>query len=254
VSWGGIRAAAVGVAAGALVQLVVMARVAFSKVAPYKPLLRIRHPGLRAFAGMAVPTMAYLVVAYLSVAAERIFASGFGAGALSTLSYAIRLFILPAAIVVGSIATVLHTEFSVLASRGEMHELGESFRRGVDLTVLILTPVLIGAIVFSRAIVTAAYGYGKFSNENVETTAATFAAYSLGIIPFALGTLCQRLFYALRIPRMLLIIECANLVVYLIAAPVLGQLFSLPGLALARSCSFLFVGSLSFAVALRKLT
>jgi len=254
VSWGGIRGAAVGVAAGALVQLAVMSWVAFSKAVPYKAQLRLRHPGLGAFAGMAAPTVAYLAVAYASVVAERIFASGFNAGALSTLSYAMRLFVLPASIVAGSIATVLHTEFSVLASRGEMQELSETFRRGVDLAVLALIPVSIGALVFSRAVVALAYGYGKFSSENVETTAATFAAYSLGIIPLAVGAICQRLFYALRVPRMLLLIEGANLVFYLIAAPVLGRLFSLPGLALARSCSFLLIGSLSFAVALRKLS
>lgn len=235
-------------------QLVVMSYAAFSKAVPYKVQLSIRHPGLRAFAGMAAPTMAFLAVAYVSVVAERVFASGFNPGALSTLSYAMRLFVLPAAIVAGSIATVLHPEFSALASRGKMHELGESFRRGVDLTTLVLIPVSIGALVFSRAVVAVAYGYGKFSNENVETTAATFAAYSLGIIPFAIGTLCQRIFYALRIPRMLLIIECVNLAFYLIAAPVLGRSFNLPGLALARSCSFFLVGSVSFAVALRKLT
>ena len=254
VSWGGIRGAAVGVALGAFVQLVVMSCVAFPKAMPYKVQLNVRHPGLRAFAGMAAPTMAYLTVAYVSVVAERVFASGFSAGALSTLSYAMRLFVLPASIVAGSMATALHTEFSALANRGQMHELGESFRRGTDLTMLVLIPISVGALVFSRTIVAVAYGYGKFSNENVETTAATFAAYSLGIIPFALGTLCQRLFYALRIPRMLLIIECTNVLVYLIAAAVLGRLFSLPGLALARSCSFLLIGSLSFAVALQRLT
>src|SRR5439155_8894553 len=137
------------------------------------------HPGVKAFAGMAAPTIAYLVVAYLSLTAERVFASGFSPGALSMLSYAMRLFVLPASIVAGSIATVLHTEFSVFASRGEMDQLGVSFRRGVDLAILVLIPVSIGALVFSRTIVAAAYGYGKFSGENVGTTAATFAAYSL---------------------------------------------------------------------------
>src|SRR2546425_8870671 len=110
-----------------------------------------------------------------------------------------------------------------------MHRLSQSFRRGVDLTLLILIPVLIGALVFSHTIVALAYGYGKFSGEDIGTTAATFAAYSFGIIPLALGTLCQRLFYAFRMPLMLLIIECAGLIVYLMTAPVLRRMFSLPG-------------------------
>lgn len=251
--WGGIRGAAIGVAAGAVVQFAVMAWIAFSKTVRYKVRLRVGHPGVRAFAGMAAPTIAYLAVAYLSLTAERIFASGFSPGSLSTLSYAMRLFVLPASIVAGSIATVLHTDFSTFASRGEMHQLGESFRRGVDLAILVLIPVSIGALVFSRTIVAAAYGYGKFSGENVGATAATFAAYSLGIVPLALATLCQRLFYALRIPRMLLIIECVALVVYLFTAPALGRRFNLPGLALARTGSFVLVGSLSLAVALSRL-
>ena len=251
--WGGIQGAALGVAIGALVQFAVMAWMAFSRAVRYKMRLRIGHPGVKAFAGMAAPTIAYLVVAYLSLTAERVFASGFSPGALSMLSYAMRLFVLPASIVAGSIATVLHTEFSVFASRGEMDQLGVSFRRGVDLAILVLIPVSIGALVFSRTIVAAAYGYGKFSGENVGTTAATFAAYSLGIIPLALATLCQRLFYALRMPRMLLIIECAAFAVYLITAPALGRLFSLPGLALARSGSFFLVGGLSLAFAVSSL-
>jgi len=254
VNWGGIRGAALGVAAGALVQLVVMSWMTFSKTVPYKVHLRMGHAGLRRFAGMAAPTIAYLAVAYTSLTAERIFASGFGPGALSTLSYAMRLFVLPAAIVAGSFATVLHTEFSILASRKELHRLSERFRRGVDLTIFMLIPVSIGALVFRHALVALAYGYGKFSGENVGMTASTFAAYSLGILPLALGTLCQRLFYAFRVPRMLLIIECVALVAYLITAPILGRLFGIPGLALARSCSFLIVGGLSLAVALRKLT
>ncbi len=253
VRWGGIRGAAAGVATGALVQFVVMAWMAFSKATPYRLCVRTGHPGVRGFAGMAAPTMAYLAVAYASVTAERVFASGFSPGALSTLSYAMRLFVLPASIVAGSIATVLHTEFSEFASRGEMHELADSFRRGVDLTILVLIPISIGVLVFSRAIVTLAYGHGKFSGENIGTTAATFAAYSIGVIPLALAALCQRLFYSLRIPRMLLIIECAALVVYVFTAPTLGRLFDLPGLALARSGSFFLVGGLSLYVALRRL-
>jgi putative peptidoglycan lipid II flippase len=254
VNWGGICGAAIGVAIGAFVQLLVMAWVAFSKTVPYKVHWNMAHPGLRGFAGMAAPTMAYLAVAYVSLAAERIFASGFSPGALSTLSYAMRLFVLPVAIVAGSFATVLHTEFSLLASRKELHQLSERFGRGVDLTVLMLVPVSLGALVFSHAIVALAYGYGKFSGENVGMTASAFAAYSLGIIPLALGTLCQRLFYALRVPSMLFIIECVALIAYLITAPMLGHRYGIPGLALARSCSFLIFGGLSLSVALRKLT
>ena len=168
---GGIRGAAVAAAAGALVQLAVMAWMAFSKAVPYRPHLRLRHPGLGTFAGMAAPAMLYLGVAYMSLTAERAFASGFNSGAVSTLSYAMRLFTLPASIVAGSIATILHTEFSMLARRGEDHRLSESFRRGFDLTILILIPVSIGALVFSRSIVSVAFGYGKFSDENVATTA-----------------------------------------------------------------------------------
>ena len=253
VNWGGIHGAAIGVAIGAFVQLVVMAWVAFSKTVPYRVHWNMAHAGLRGFAGMAAPTMAYLAVAYVSLAAERIFASGFSPGALSTLSYAMRLFVLPVAFVAGSFATVLHTELSQLAGRNELHQLGERFRRGVDLTIFMLIPVFLGVLVFSHAIVSLAYGYGKFSDENVGMTASAFTAYSLGLIPLALGTLCQRLFYAFRVPRMLLIIECVALVTYLITAPMLGRTFGIPGLALARSCSFLIVGGLSFAVALRKL-
>jgi len=253
VRWGGIRVAAIGVAIGAFVQLAVMAWVTISRTVPYRVHWNMAHAGLRGFAGMAAPTLAYLAVAYLSLTAERIFASGFGPGAVSTLSYAMRLFVLPVAIVAGSFATVLHTELSQLASRGEMRQLSERFRRGVDLTILMLIPVALGALVFSHTIVALAFGYGRFSSENVRMTGLTFAAYSLGIIPLALGTLCQRLFYAFRVPRTLLIIECAALLIYLGTAPMLGGRFGIPGLALARSCSFLIVGALSLAVALRKL-
>lgn len=250
---GGIRGAAVGVALGALAQLAIMSWMAFSKAVPYRPILNLRHPGLRAFAGMALPTMLYLAVAYVSLTVERAYASGFNVGAFSTLSYAMRLFTLPATVVAGSIATILHTEFSLLADRKETHMLGDSFRRGFDLTVLALIPISIGAIVFSHSIVTVVYGYGRFSAGNVSTTAATFAAYSLGILPLGLTVLCQRLFYALRVPGIPLLIECAALAVYLVTAPALGRLFHLPGLALARSGSFLLVGGLSLILALRRL-
>ena len=204
--------ATAGVAAQALVLVVPLWRSGFR----FRPRWGVRGVGLRTASTVALWTFAATAVAATGfIVTSRVLTYAGQAGKLAFLevpgkiSYtnAFLIFMLPHSLVTVSLVTALFTRMSRSAHAGDLGEVRADVGRGMRLTAVATVPATVGAMVLGFA-ATATLFQG---NTEAETRgiATVMMAMMLGLVPFGILYLLQRVFYAFedaRTPFMLQIV------------------------------------------------
>jgi len=242
-------ATAFGLAAQLFVQLPTAAALGVH----WRPNFNFRHPALRQLMRLAVPLLAYLVVANASLVIERNIASKLATGAVSVVNYATRLFTIPGNLLIMPLAVVFYPSFAREAARKERGNLGSELRDALRVTVFLALPVGCWMVMYALPLTRLVFERGQFDLSNSARTAGMLAFYSLGLLPNALAVILLRAFYALQDTVTPLVAEGANLLCYAWAAPRLARHYGVSGLGAARAGSFLLVALVLILVLRRKL-
>jgi putative peptidoglycan lipid II flippase len=235
---GGIHTVAIGMLIGALVQLLTAFTAMLLLGVKYNTSIDLRHSAVRQTGRLALPLTGYLAVAYSSQLVERRLASALSVGTISAFSYALRLFKLPLAILVGSLVTVIYPHLSSQVQSSDEGAFGETVSRAACVGVLVLTPISAWMTVNAHAVVSLLYGYGQFGESSVALTASILQAYSLALVPAGVRIILERGLYARQDTSTPLLIELANFAVYVYIANQLSIRYDAWGLAMARAISF----------------
>lgn len=240
-------------AAGFLLQFLVLVPAAASLGIRYRPDFNFRHPAIERLLQLGVPLFLYLAVAGASSVMERNLASRLSAGAVSTLSYALRLFTVPSNFMAAPLAIVAYPAFAREAARAGRGELGPQLSRIFRFVIFLFLPVTIWTVINSLVVTRLLYEHGRFLPADSVTTAHVLAIYSVGILPNAIAMVLLRCFFAVEDTLTPLFAEIFALISFVVAAPVLSRHFGLAGLVGARAGAFFLVtGVLIFVLARRK--
>lgn len=240
-------------AAGFLVQFLVLVPAAASVGIRYRPIFNFRHPVIARLLRLGIPLFLYLAVAGASSVMERNLASRLSAGAVSTLSYALRLFTVPSNFMAAPLAIVAYPGFAREAARASRGELGPQLSRLFRLVTFLFLPVTIWTVMNSLVVTRLLYEHGRFSVTDSVITAHVLAVYSVGILPNAIAMVLLRCFFAVEDTITPLLAEILALISFVLAAPVLSRHFGLAGLVAARAAAFFLVtGVLVYVLASRK--
>lgn len=242
----------IATAVGFLLQCAVLLPGAASLGVRYRPILNFRHPAIKKLLRLGVPLFLYLVVANASLVLERNLASRISAGAVSTLTYALRLFTVPSNFLAAPLAIVAYPGFAREAVRDQRGELAGQTSRLFRLLLFLFIPVTIWTILNATPITRVLYEHGKFSVADSWTTSHILAIYSIGIVPNAVAIVLLRCFYAIEDTVTPLLAELVDLGFFVVAAPLLTARFGLAGLAAARSTTFFIVMTILTVVLVRK--
>jgi len=204
--------ATAGVAAQALVLVVPLWRSGFR----FRPRWGVRGVGLRTASTVALWTFAATAVAATGfIITSRVLTYAGQAGKLAGLevpgkiSYtnALLIFMLPHGLVTVSLVTALFTRMSRSAHAGDLREVRADVDRGMRLTAVATVPATAGALVLGFA--ATATLYAANSESSTRGIATVMMAMMLGLVPFGILYLLQRVFYAFedaRTPFMLQIV------------------------------------------------
>ncbi|UCF10723.1 MAG: murein biosynthesis integral membrane protein MurJ [Candidatus Bipolaricaulota bacterium] len=154
------------------------------------------HPGIRRMARLMTPAVLALAVTQINLLVDNKLASHLGAGSISSLQYATRLFQLPLGVFAVSVASALLPRFSDAAARGRPTQLAERLRSGLLAATFVLLPSAVGLLVVSRDAVAVLFEHGRFTAGDTLRTASVLSVYVLGIVPYGLTTIMTRAFYA----------------------------------------------------------
>jgi len=219
----------------------------------YRPDFNFRHPAIERLLRLGIPLFLYLAVAGASSVMERNLASRLSAGAVSTLSYALRLFTVPSNFMAAPLAIVAYPTFAREAARARRGELGAQLSKIFRFVIFLFLPVTIWTVINSLVVTRLLYEHGRFLPTDSVITAHVLAIYSVGILPNAIAMVLLRCFFAVEDTITPLFAEILALISFVATAPVLSRHFGLGGLVGARAGAFFLVtGVLVFVLARKK--
>lgn len=243
---------AIATAIGFLLQLLLLIPAIAALGIRYRPVLILRHPAIRKLMRLGGPLLLYLLVANASSFLERNLASRLSAGAVSTVTYATRLFAVPSNFMAAPLAIVAYPQFAREALRENRGELAGLVSRMFRLVLFIFLPATIWTLLNSLPLTRLLYERGHFLLEDSFLTARIFSLYGIGILPNAIAVILLPCFYAAHDTVTPLWVECIDLVFYLAVAIFLMSHFGLAGLAFSRGVQFYLVAALLMFVLHRR--
>jgi len=228
-------------AAGFLLQFLFLIPAAAKLGFRYTPSLNFSHSAIRKLLRLGGPLLLYLVIATGSAFVERNLASQLSVGAVSTLTYAMRLFTIPSNFLAAPLGIVVYPQFAREALREGRGNLAAQVSRIFRAILFIFVPITLWTIINALPITRLLFERGQFKLENSIVTAQVLRLYGIGILPLAMGGILLRCFYAVEDTVTALYAEIVDLIFYVIVATFFTRRFGIQGLALTRGISFYLV-------------
>jgi putative peptidoglycan lipid II flippase len=189
-----VRATAVGLLLGAVLQVALQLPGLRDGLAHLRPLLDLRHPGLRRIFRLYLPIVGSLVISQASVYVGLGLAMGF-VGGLSWMRYATTLYQFP----LGLVAVAVSSAILPTLSRQAAH-LDQAFTstlvRGLNLVLVLIVPATLGLLVLARPVVALAFERGQFTAVDTHMTALVLQVFLLGLVFAAVDQILIYAYYA----------------------------------------------------------
>jgi putative peptidoglycan lipid II flippase len=231
----GIEGLAIGVVAGAAVNFAIQLPTLYGLGFAWRGKMSAHAAEFKEMVVLALPRMANLLIAQVSVFAVTAIASSLRSGTLSIFTFANDLAGFPITLVGMPFATVA---FPLLAQAWARRDIDE-YRRIVAKTlkeILVWNiAVMLIAIAFREAVVRYTLVYGAFGVEAFRTTLWTFVVLMGAVPAHSALLLLLRAFFAMENTLIPLIAAGISVVVTVPTAFWFGQVFGAPGLALGTS-------------------
>jgi len=132
----------------------------------------------------------------VNVLVSSVIATTAGTGVVSSLQYSNRLLELILGILAVSLGTVILTELSGNAKKGEWEKFSSNLVFAIDLTAILTIPVTIFSIINSTEIIRLIFKFGTFNDNSVTLTALIFTFHILGLCFIAANRIIAPAFYA----------------------------------------------------------
>jgi putative peptidoglycan lipid II flippase len=161
--------------------------------------LDLRHPAVREVARLSGWTLGYVVANQVAFFVITILANG--TDGVSVYAYAWIFFQLLYGLWAVSVMTAYTPELATAAVRGDLDGLRRRFTDGFRLVQVLILPGAVGLALLAGPVVEVVLQRGAFDAASAEDTAATLAAFAVGLPFFSAYLFAMRGFYALRDTR-----------------------------------------------------
>lgn len=187
----------------------------------------------------------------ISVLSDKFFASFLTPGSISALHYANLLKNLPLTIIVLTLTNVLFPNMAISYKKNNSHfiSLVEEQMKFVVYTTLFIS---IAFISYSNEIIKIVFYRGNFNNQDLTMTSISLAAYSLGIVFWAIKEVLGKISYAIEDTRTPTVISLISVIINLAFNYIFIQFWGFVGIALSTSLSFLINSGVLYIILVKK--
>jgi putative peptidoglycan lipid II flippase len=235
----GIAALAYGALAGSFLGPFLINSIGAAKTGlRYSWSFDFRNPEFREWVKLSIPLMLGVSLVSADDWILRYFASG-GAGEISRLNYAKRLFALPISILGQAAGQASMPFFARLFGEGKRKEFAESVNASVyrvGSAALLVTALMVTA---SLPLVDLAFHRGRFNFADAQSTASYFAWFSLSLALWSAQALYARAFYAAGDTRTPMVASTLIVVASLPLYSTMFHRYGFTGLAMASDLGIL---------------
>lgn len=197
----GIYSLAAGLTVATVIQVLFQLPSLFKKFKFYKLKIFFRHPGVKEFFIILLPIVASAATVNINTIVDTRFASTLASGSVSSLGFAIRVYLVPVGIFAIGVSTVLFPTLSRQSAMEKVEDFRDYLSFGIRSLIALMMPFNLLFIVYSLPIIRVLFERGAFGVSDSFMTAGPLAHYSVGLIAFSLTKLMDRAFYAKKNSR-----------------------------------------------------
>lgn len=227
-----ITAYAIGIVLGTLAQLLYLLPHMRGK-GPFG--FGISSPHLKRVLILMLPVTIGLGLININAAVDNVFASLISDEAVSAVSYAFRLYILPQGIFSVAISTVLFPSIARMVARGDRDGVGEMVTAGIRQIFFMLLPASAFLMVLAEPVTRLVYQRGNFGEADTLLTREALFTFTLGLVFNGASLLLIRAFFSLQEPWLPTKVAVLGLVLNIVLDAILYQPLGVAGIPLCTS-------------------
>lgn len=197
----GVMGLALGVVIGSALHLVVQLPQLRAVGRAYRPLIQLRHPGVRQVTRLMGPRLLGLAAGQVNFVVSTVLASGLAVGSLTAFTYAFQLSQLPVGVLGVSVAVALFPTLSSDAALGRVSEIRRQVAGSLRLLIFLGVPLTATLVVLAGPVAAVFFQYGLFSADDSARTGSALAFFSLGLLGHIVVHVLTRAFYAMQDTR-----------------------------------------------------
>ncbi len=219
-----IYAYAIGVLAGTLVQLAIVAFDLRNTPFKFAWSFEWRDRDVRRVLLLMLPVTLSLGLINFNLIVNSLFGSLVSAEAPAAIDKAFRIYLLPQGIFSVAIATVLFPTLARFASRGAFDDLRATMANGMRQILFVLVPAAAAVLVLAEPMVRLVYERGEFTSDDTVLVSTALFWFAFSLPTNGLFLLLSRTFFSLQRPWLPTAIAAGNLAVTALGALALYHL------------------------------
>ncbi len=228
-----IYSLALGVLAGAAAQLAM--QLPGLRGARLRPLLDLRHPGLRRILKLYLPVAAGLVISQIQIIIDRRLASGTGAESIARMANATQIIQFPHGLVAVAISMAALPSLARLSVAGDWEGYRRTLADGLRMVVVLIAPAIAGLFLLGRPVVQLIFEHGRFTATDTHWVTLALYGYLIGLFFASIDWPLNYAFYARQDTLTPALVGLLSVGVYLGVALALLKPLGMLGLVLADS-------------------
>lgn len=214
---------------------IILAIVCLKKGIKYSPAIFERKE-FKTFIKILIPIFLSSIITDVNSMVDKIFASNFETGIVSTLSYSTNIKTVSLIIAAGYL-TVLFPKISKKMVEKKYNEFNRNIRESLIIILLIYIPITIFIIAFSNIIVRLVYYRGAFDSMALQRTSECLIMYTIGIAGISIRDLYIKALYCLERGKEVIFVSVVSVGFNIILNIILSSQIGYIGLPLATSLS-----------------
>lgn len=225
----GIYTLAIGVLLSSILQLVLLLRFVIKKFS-FKIIF---NEEIIRLVKLQVPVMIAAIFGQFPRIMDRTIASKLAIGSVAYITYADKMKGLIGVVIGSGLAiTFFPVLIKNLVDKNET-EFGKNISLGMKISMLFLAPVVCFGSFFAMPLVSLLFERGAFKGADSTAVASILPFFLISLIGGTLGNVSSRAIYALKKTKIIAITDVGSTILYIIYAPILGDLLGLVGLGIA---------------------
>ena len=243
---GNLKILGIGTLVGIIGQFVCIYPFAVKEEFKYKLYINLKDKYLKKMFILIIPVFIGVGVNQLNVVIDRSLASTLGDGIITVLNSANRLNSFITGILVVGIVSVVYPILSKISTDNDESIFINTVTKCINIIILLIIPISIGAIILSEPVVRLVYERGQFSSDATTLTSIALKFYSIGMIGFGIREILNRIFYSMKDTKTPMINGAISMIMNIVLNLILIKFMGYAGLAFATSISSLICVVLLF--------
>lgn len=203
-----------------------------------------RHDkNIKSFLTLLIPTVFTVMISQLQVIADKNIASYLATGAITSLTYANELIMIPQGVFSQTINNMYFPLLNKAIVEDNFKDLAKYLRNSVMLNVFLLMPCIVGLICLAKPVIKILFCRGAFDDIAAAQTTNALIGYTFGLIGIAMQDLFARVYYAMQEMSIPVSISAGSLALNIVLNIILSIKFGIIGISLATSIASLMSSS-----------